>query len=268
VDDERLAEEIRSLRGTLRTLRGEGGCPWDRERSLGEMVSYLIDEAYELLHAEKSGDLRHLEEELGDVLFIVVFIHELMLEKARTDLSSILERAHGKIISRHPHVFGDREAETSRESLAEWDRIKKGEKVAENVGRTLSDIPGDYPPIKRALALQKKAAGVGFDWPDHEGVLQKLGEEIEELQKAVDSNDRDHVREEIGDILFTVVNLARMLDVDCDNALEGTSAKFRKRFDKMEEMIVSDGLDLLSLPLDEMEKYWQRSKTGIAGRDK
>ena len=258
--DDRLSSEIASLRETLRTLRGPGGCPWDRERTLDEMISFLIDEAYELLHAEKTGDADHLEEELGDVLFLIIFIHELMLERRETRLSEITAGAHEKIVRRHPHVFGNTSADNETESLAEWERIKRAEKSNAGSVGLLSSVPTNLPPLRRAFVLQKKAAGVGFDWAGYEGVIDKMHEEIEELRHAVESGNRLHVREETGDILFTVVNLARVLNVDCESSLEKTSDKFRRRFGRMESKAASRGEDLGSMSLDEMESLWQESK--------
>ena len=260
IKDDSLSAEIASLRETLRTLRNPGGCPWDRERTLDEMISFLIDEAYELLHAEKSGDADHLEEELGDIIFLIVFIHELMLERRKTRLSEITARAHEKIVRRHPHVFGDTSAGNETESLAEWERIKRTEKGDAEDGGLLSSVPTNLPPLRRAFALQKKAAGAGFDWSGYKGVIDKMHEEIEELHHAVDSGDRMHVREEVGDILFTVVNLARSLNVDCESSLEMTSDKFRIRFGRMESKAATRGVDLGSMSLDEMEALWQESK--------
>jgi tetrapyrrole methylase family protein/MazG family protein len=260
VNDSRFSAEIASLRKTLRDLRGPEGCPWDRERTLDEMISFLVDEAYELLHAEKTGDSDHLEEELGDVIFLIVFIHELMLEKKESSLSAITARAHEKIVRRHPHVFGDTSAENEKESLAEWDRIKRAEKRRPDEGGLLSDVPADLPPLRRAFALQKKAAAAGFDWPGYEGVIEKMHEEIGELKAAAGSGDRVHVREEIGDLFFTVVNLARTLNVDCESSLERTSDKFMRRFGKMESKASALGVTLSSMSLEEMEALWQESK--------
>jgi MazG family protein len=259
-DDDRFSAEIASLRKTLRTLRSPGGCPWDRERSLDEMISFLIDEAYELLHAERSGDFDHLEEELGDVIFLIVFIHELMIEKRKSKLSGITVAVHEKIVRRHPHVFGDTSAGNEKESLAEWERIKEAEKGSAGDESLLSSVPTDLPPLRRAFALQKKAAGAGFDWAGYEGVIDKMHEEIDELREAVESGDRAHVREEIGDILFTVVNLARALNVDCESSLERTSDKFKRRFSEMESKAATRGEDLGAMTLEEMEALWQESK--------
>ncbi len=260
IDDDRFSAEIASLRKTLRTLRSPGGCPWDRERSLDEMISYMIDEAYELLQAERSGDADHLEEELGDVIFLIVFIHELMLEKRKSTLSGITAAVHEKIVRRHPHVFGETSAGCEKESLAEWERIKKAERSDKGGESLLSSVSPGLPPLRRAFAMQKKAAGEGFDWTGHEGVIDKMHEEIDELREAVESGDRKHVREEVGDILFTVVNLARALNVDCESSLERTTDKFVKRFGIMESKAAAMGRNLGAMTLEEMEALWQESK--------
>jgi MazG family protein len=258
IRDDALSGEIASLRETLRLLRGPGGCPWDRERTLDEMISFLIDEAYELLQAERSGDTGHVEEELGDVIFLVVFIHELMLERNRSSLSGITAAAHDKIVRRHPHVFGDTNAEDPSESLAEWERIKRSEKGGS--GGLLSSVPENLPPLRKAFALQKKAAGAGFDWPDYRGVIDKLHEEIDELREAAENGHREQIRDEVGDLLFTVINLARSLNVDCETSLERTSDKFRRRFAGVESRAAHLGRDLSTMNIDEMEELWQESK--------
>jgi MazG family protein len=268
MDDERLGTEIEDLRATLRTLRGEGGCPWDRARTAGDMIANLIDEAYELLQAEAEGDLDHVEEELGDVVFLVVFIHELMLESRDTPLSSMVANVHRKIIARHPHVFGDTSASDETQSQAEWDRMKREERRSREElpdGTILSSVPPGLPPLRRALAIQKKAAAAGFEWPEPRGVVEKLVEESAELADALDAGEDEHVREEIGDLLFTVVNVARRLDIDCESALERSTAKFIRRFDAMEKAAEASGSALTDLSLEQMEALWQRMKKTDAG---
>ena len=260
MNDDATGKSIERLRSTLRVLRGENGCPWDRERSIEEIISYMIDEAYELLQAERSGSLGDVEEELGDVFFLVVFVHELMLEKRGASLASIIERAHDKIIKRHPHVFEGERAADSVESTASWERIKKAEKPPAPGAPLLESIPSGLPPVRRAFALQKKAAGAGFDWPHYTGVIDKIHEETAELLEAVGSGDRDAVKDEVGDILFTAVNLARILDVDPESALEGASRKFKTRFKTMEDRIRKDGVSFESLTIEQLESYWQDSK--------
>lgn len=258
-DDRDTGAEIESLQRTLRILRGENGCPWDRERSMDDLISDLINESYELLRSEKSRKWDDVEEELGDVLFLVVFIHQLYLEHAETPLSDIVSRVHRKIIRRHPHVFGSTTVRNSAESMAEWQRIKSQEKGDRECG-VLDAVPPEMPPLRKATEVQKKAATVGFDWPDRSGILEKLREEIKELEGAMEGGKRNAIKEEVGDLLFTLVNLARHLQVEPENALERTTMKFIARFSKMEKNARSRGIALDGLTLDEMEQLWQESK--------
>ncbi|HSG27891.1 MAG TPA: nucleoside triphosphate pyrophosphohydrolase [Candidatus Krumholzibacterium sp.] len=258
--EDETAREIAALRETLRLLRSDGGCPWDRERTLAEAASYMIEEGYELLDAEHSGDIDHLEEELGDVFLMLLFVHEIVLERKGSSLASIVSRVHRKIVSRHPHVFGDEKISGSTESSALWEKIKKNEKKAGEEVSVLSSVPSGLPPLRKAQAIQKKAASTGFDWPDHRGVLGKIDEEVEELQVAIESGRKEEIVDEMGDILFTAVNLARILDVDPEAALSATNTKFHRRFNVMESRISAAGRRLEDLSLEEMEEYWQSSK--------
>lgn len=258
--DRALTTEIAALRKTLRRLRGEHGCPWDRAQTLDDMISYLIEESYELLRAEQKGERREVEEELGDVFFIVIFIHELLIERRGTPLAGIVARAHRKIVDRHPHVFGGTKARNTRESIAEWERIKGLEKPAHCRKSLLDAVPEKLPPLRRAEALQAKAAEIGFDWPNHAGIVDKLHEEIGELLREIERGKREKIKDEIGDILFTVVNLARRMRVDPESVLERTSAKFARRFAEIEASARRRRKHLSSMSLDEMEHVWQRSK--------
>jgi MazG family protein len=258
--DRAFAREVAALRRTLRTLRAPGGCPWDREQTIDDMISYLIEESYELLQADKTRNARAVEEELGDVFFILVFIHELLLEKRRTSMAAIVARVHRKIINRHPHVFGTAQATNSTESLAEWERIKRSEKGRRPSSGILANVPRKLPPLRRAAAVQKRAAGVGFDWPDHGGILDKLREETGELAIELARGSRARIKDEIGDLLFTVVNLARYLGVDPESVLESTTTKFVTRFNEIEKAAKRRGRRLSAMSLDEMELLWQRAK--------
>jgi len=259
--DHSIEKELSALRKTLRALRAPGGCPWDREQALDDMISYLIEESYELLQAEKTKDWRGVEEELGDVFFILIFIHELLLEKRATSLATIVARVHAKIIKRHPHVFGTTKVSNSTESIAEWDRIKRSEKDAVIASGLLDEVPKKLPPLRRAAAVQRKVAAVGFDWPDHTGVLNKLHEEIDELEEEIRGGSRDRVKDEIGDLLFTIVNVARYLKVDPESVLERTTTRFIKRFNRVEKKALLRGKKLSSMSLDEMERLWQKGKS-------
>jgi tetrapyrrole methylase family protein/MazG family protein len=263
-----LETEIADLRRTLRTLRGPRGCPWDREQRLDDLISYLIDEAYELLRAEQTKNWAEVEEELGDVFFVLVFIHELLLEERRTSLARIVARVHRKIVMRHPHVFGTAVARTSTESLAHWNRIKRNEKGKHPGTNGLERFPRGLPPLRYAAAVQKKASEVGFDWPDHTGILDKIREEVDELADEIPSGNRDRIKDEIGDILFTVVNLTRRLEVDPEGALEKTTEKFVRRYAALERAARRAHRDLSTMSLDEMQALWERGKrTGTKRRE-
>lgn len=264
--DRSIGAEIAALRKTLRRLRAPDGCPWDRERDVEDMISHLIEESYELLQAEVGRDRRHVEEELGDVFFIVIFIHELLLEKRGTPLAEIVSRVHAKIVARHPHVFGGTRASNSAESLAEWERMKRAEKRKRPARGILSEVPAKLPPLRRAAAVQRKAADVGFDWPNCEGILEKLREESGELAAELRSGSRARIKDEVGDILFTAVNLARFLGVDPESVLEGTTRKFVRRFGEVERRAARSGKRLDRMSLDDMERLWQRSKKRKPGR--
>lgn len=258
--DERLQGAVESLRKTMRVLRGPDGCPWDREQSMDDIITYLIEEAYELLQAERSSDWDEVAGELGDVFLMVLFIHELLAEEHPVPLSEIVERVHRKIVSRHPHVFGGTSAANTKESIAEWERIKRSERKKTGVPRLLDDVPDHLPPLRKATAIQRKAAAVGFDWPETRGVMEKLREEIGELEAELEKGVRETVTEEIGDLLFTVVNLARRLGIPPESALETSSSKFVRRFNELEQTIRDRGGQLERTPLDEMERLWQASK--------
>jgi len=259
--DKGIEKEITALRETLSKLRGKDGCPWDKEQEIDDIISYLIDESYELLQAEKSGDVDKLIEELGDVIFIIVFLHELLLEKREVSLPSIISRVHEKIIKRHPHVFGKKKAKTSSESIESWEKIKREEKRGKDI--PLESLPLDgLPPIRKALAVQKEACKYGFDWPDAMEILEKLEEEISELKAELrkESTKRDNIKREIGDLFFTVINIARKLSIDPENAVELSTLKFIDRFTKMQKEAKEAGKNLSDMSLDEQEELWTRAK--------
>jgi MazG family protein len=258
--EHRLAREIAALGKTLRMLRSERGCPWDRAQTVDDLIGYLIEESYELLQAEQARDRAAVEEELGDVFFIVVFIHELLLERGDASLAEIVARVHRKIINRHPHVFGATSASNRTESVAEWERIKRSERAGTRPRGRLEAVPAKLSTVRRAQAVQKTAAQVGFDWPDHRGILDKLAEETGELAREIPRGDRERIKDEIGDIFFTVVNLARRLDLDAEIALERATAKFVGRFSALEREAGRRGRELASMSLDEMERIWEENK--------
>lgn len=257
LSDGKLNEEIAALRRTLRTLRSKRGCPWDREQKLQDIISYLVEEAYELRVAERRGRWKEIEEELGDIVFLAIFAHELILDERKTLLSTIVRRVHRKIVRRHPHVFGKAKAKTSEEGLAEWERKKRKERKLLAKQSIVDDPVDSLPPFQRAAAVQKAASGMGFDWPDVSGILEKLEEETTELRKELSSENRAAVKEELGDLLFTLVNLARRLGIDAESALDRSTSKFVRRFREMQRR---SRIGLSSMSLDEMESLWQRIK--------
>jgi len=257
-------DAIERLLGLIRTLRGENGCPWDRAQKVEDILSDLIEEAYELDWASRNR-VHELFEEMGDVLFLVCFAVAIQNE---TDpdftIARLARHAHDKIYRRHPHVFGDARADTPDESIVHWERIKSEERAGRKTAGAdtglFDDVAGNLPPIRRAEKVQERAASVGFDWDHVSGIVAKLREEIGEVEESLSSGSRDQVREELGDLLFSAINLTRFLNVDASSALNATTAKFMVRFRRMEELIRADGRQLAAMTLDEMDVYWERAK--------
>ncbi|HEX6791930.1 MAG TPA: nucleoside triphosphate pyrophosphohydrolase [Candidatus Krumholzibacteria bacterium] len=242
-------------------LRGPDGCPWDRAQSLDDVLSDLIEEAYELEWAGTHYGDAELLDEMGDVLFVLCFALAIKRETSpQFTLDAIAAHAHDKIYGRHPHVFGTEKADTPAESIVHWERVKAAERAKKNAG-TLDGIAGNLPALRHAVKVQERAAGVGFDWDDVKPVIAKLREEIEELERALESGDREHIIHEMGDVIFSSANVCRFLKIDADEALQVSTSKFIKRFQTMEARIHADGKKLESMTLDEMDAYWNRVKT-------
>jgi MazG family protein len=255
----RSPTDLARLLDLVETLRAPDGCPWDREQTLADARSYLIEEAHEAAAAAAAGDWDALAGELGDLLFQVAFMARLGAERGQLDPGAVIERIHGKMVARHPHVFGDEAAETAEEVLAVWERRK----LAAEGGRSLlAGVPESLPPLVAAYRMTQKAAGVGFDWPHAAAVLAKLDEELAELRAEIAGGDRATVRGELGDLLFTAVNLARKLGVDPDGALAETNAKFRRRFGHIEERLAAQGRNLADVGLAELDRLWEEAKEG------
>jgi MazG family protein len=246
----------------IRVLRGENGCPWDREQTVEDILSDLVEEAYELQWARASLSRDDVFEETGDVLFVLVFAIALLSEKDPSfTIERIADHAYAKIRRRHPHVFGNEVAETSRESLAHWDRIKAEEKNETPRDRSgFRDVPANLSPIRRAEKLQKIAAKSGFDWPDSAGILDKIREEIVEVEALLGAGDPRALAEEIGDLYFSVTNLSRFLDVDGEASLVRANAKFVARYEAMKALAWRDGHRLEDLTLEQMDRYWEEAK--------
>ena len=251
-----VAELARLLDIMARLRRPGDGCPWDLEQTIDTIKPNLIEEAYEALDAMESGNREHLTEELGDLLLQIVFQSQIAAQEGSFNFAAVAQGISEKLIRRHPHIFGDVKVADSKEVLRNWDAIKKTEKKARI--SALDGIPKHVPPLHRAYQMQKLAARVGFDWSDISGVFKKLAEEIGELQEAIAAKSRKHVVEEIGDLLFSVVNVARFMKVDPAYALELTNAKFIRRFRAVEDEIVAGGRRMKDCTLAEMDAIWDK----------
>jgi MazG family protein len=249
------------LLDVMAALRGPGGCPWDREQTPTSLKPYLIEEAYEVLEALEGGDRAQIQEELGDLLFQVVFHAQIAAERNEFTIADVLDRLIAKMVDRHPHVFGDASVSTPTEALRQWERLKNRE--AEAAGRTRSvidGVPRALPALIRAQRLQSKASRVHFDWPDAARAWEKVEEEVRETSDAVLSGDGDRLREELGDLLFSLVNVARLSGLDAEDTLSAAIEKFRGRFAGMEADLKARGKSVDSATDDERERSWEAAK--------
>jgi XTP/dITP diphosphohydrolase/ATP diphosphatase len=241
-------------------LRAPGGCPWDREQTFDSIKPYTLEETYEVFDAIERRAWPELKDELGDLLLQVLFYAQMATEAGYFDLRDVAENLHAKLIRRHPHVFGDAQATDSSAVLRNWEQIKVEEKKAANSEASLLDgIPRSMAATLEATKLGSKAAKVGFDWPDANGLFAKLAEEIAELRAEIERDDADRVEAEFGDLLFTAMNLARHLKVDAESALRRSNAKFRARFAAM-ELAAGGAAALQALPAEELERLWEEAK--------
>jgi MazG family protein len=244
-------------------LRAEGGCPWDRQQTFDSIKPYTLEETYEVLDAIDRRDWRALAEELGDLILQAVFYAQMAAEEGHFSIADSLDAINAKLVRRHPHVFGDGTAKTAEQVLARWNEIKEEEKRerGEEKKGLLDSVLRNQPALMEAAHLSKKAASAGFDWPDIAGVIEKMREEISELEKAREGGSQEKMEEEIGDLLFTVVNVARFLGVDPEQALRRTNAKFRARFAEVENGLAARGRDFRQTTIEEMEELWQQAKS-------
>ena len=243
----------------MKTLRGPDGCPWDRKQSLADLKPFVIEEAYEVVDAVDRDDRQALMEEVGDLLLESVFIAEITREEGSFDIYDSITAIHDKLVRRHPHVFGDVDAKDAEQVLVNWEKLKQDERKAENKS-LLAGIPQSMPALLKASRLTEKAARVGFDWRRTEDVFDKVDEEIAELREAFASGDASHVHEEIGDLLFTIANIARKVNVNPEEALQSTNRKFMRRFESMEARVRERDQNLDQLKLEEMDKLWDEAK--------
>jgi tetrapyrrole methylase family protein/MazG family protein len=258
--------DIQKLVDLVARLRGEGGCPWDKEQTRETLKPMLIEEAYEVLDALDGPDPAELKEELGDLLFQVVFHAQIGKEKGEFDLADIIDRLYEKMIRRHPHVFSNTNLKTAKDVLQNWEDIKANEKgvlsssLPDSEKSLLDGVPAKLPALHEAYQMTAKAARVGFDWPNLEEILGKLKEESAELAAAFSAGDSSHAAQEVGDLLFVAVNAARFLGIDPETALRRTNRKFDRRFRYIESSIKRQGRGLRDASLAEMDALWDEAK--------
>ncbi len=262
------APDLQKLLDLVARLRAPNGCPWDREQSLGDVRAYLLEEAHETAGAIDSGDWEEVAGELGDLLFQVAFIGRLAEEAGAFDLNQAIEAVHAKMVARHPHVFGGAGTEEEGTNLADAQAVREAwerRKVKKDPGRSvLAGVSPSLPALLASYRLTQKAAGVGFDWPDAAAVLDKVDEELAELRQALaggaGGSDRQAVSEELGDLLFTLANVGRKLDLDPEAALAQANLKFRRRFEAIEAGLAAQGKSAADATLDEMDALWHGAK--------
>lgn len=252
-------------------LRAPNGCPWDREQTHATLRTYLLEEAYEVLDALESGDDAKFAEEMGDLLLQIVFHSQIATEEGRFTVADVIREVHEKMVRRHPHVFGAKRAKDAAEVLRNWEHIKAEERRAQNQSPTqkvkepasvLDGVPRTLPALLEGLQLTRKAARIGFDWDGTAGIFDKLREETSEIQRALEAKDRPKIEEELGDLLFAGMNLARFLHVDPEIALKKANAKFLRRFREMERLASGTGRSFQDVPRAEMEALWDSAKRG------
>jgi len=249
--------DLSSLYEIIEALRGEEGCPWDKKQTPQTLKKYLLEEAYEAYEAISKEDPKEVEEELGDLLFLLLFIIYLYEEKKGFTLRELVELTFQKMIRRHPHVFGEEEARTAEEVLTKWQKIKEKEGKGDSI---LGNIPRSLPALQRAYRLGERASRVGFDWERADEVFPKIEEELEELKSALSEGSQDKITEELGDLLFTLANLARKLEINPEEALKVALDKFESRFKALERAFKERGKELSKVSLREMDALWEELK--------
>ncbi|GHS97553.1 nucleoside triphosphate pyrophosphohydrolase [Synergistales bacterium] len=269
-----MSEKFDELLSIMERLRAPGGCPWDREQKMTSLRPYIVEEAYELTDAISNKEPKDIAEEAGDLLLQVVFLASIAKEDGLFGIDDVITAINDKLVRRHPHVFGEEAAEDSAAVIRNWERIKKEERKSDKGEKdsretsVLAGVPKGLPPLAKAHRIQGKAAHVGFDWPkdDTAPLFSKLNEEVAELREAVESGSSDSMEDELGDVLFMAVNLARHIKVDPDTALSRACGKFSARFHRVESMAADAGIRLDECPLSELDELWNRAKIEIKAK--
>ncbi|BFM51012.1 nucleoside triphosphate pyrophosphohydrolase [Marinomonas sp. THO17] len=265
-----MSEAIQRLEYLMACLRDkEFGCSWDKKQTYQSIAPYTLEETYEVIDAIEKADYEHLKEELGDLLFQVIFYAQIAKEEGRFNFDDVVNAIVNKMLRRHPHVFPDADLQrfgevchlSEEEISAQWQSIKAQEKAEQAPQGVLDEVPVSMPALMQAVKLQQKAAKFGFDWPEIQPVFAKIREELTELEEAIVAGEQDHVASEMGDVLFAVTNLARHLQVSPDIALQKTNIKFRRRFARIEAFLAAEDRQLTDCSLEELDRYWEQAKS-------
>lgn len=243
----------------MRRLRGPGGCPWDREQTLESLKPFVIEEAYEVVDAIDRADMNGLREEVGDHLLEAVFVSQIAAEEGHFTIGDAITAIHDKLVRRHPHVFGEVKAGTANEVLTNWEMQKNEERKLEDKS-ILSGVPASLPGLLKASRITEKAARVGFDWERIDDIFEKIDEEVAELREAIEREDRREIEHELGDLLFTIANIARRIEMNPEEALQSANRRFRSRFEHVEKRLRGEGRDFTDSTLAEMEDLWVEAK--------
>jgi MazG family protein len=260
---ERPGEEFEKLLALMARLRAPGGCPWDRDQTLDSLRPFILEEAYELVEAIQREDPASIREELGDLLLEVVFVNQIAEERGDFEMAEVVRGIHDKLVRRHPHVFESTEAKTAGEALARWDEIKEGE---EPERRSLLDgVAKALPALARAQKISSRAARAGFDWSSPRQIVDKIAEEMSELEEAMAEETPEAVAEELGDLFFVLVNLARHLEVDAEISLSEATEKFSRRFRYLESALEAEGRSVEDTSMEELDRLWEEAKSRSKG---
>lgn len=260
--------DINDFLRLVTVLRSPGGCPWDRKQIHESIKKNFIEETYEVVEAINKADAEGLKEELGDVLLQVAMHSEMESEKGSFDFNDVVNDICKKLVVRHPHVFGDAAAQSSDEALQNWDQVKLKTKGMKKQGEAMIKVPREFPALMRAQKVQEKAAKAGFDWDDINGAVDKLHEEIDELETALAAGVGKDIEEEFGDVLFSCVNVSRFIGADSEEALTASTDKFIKRYLLVEKLAADEGLDMKTASIEELDKLWNKAKIIIAEKAK
>jgi tetrapyrrole methylase family protein/MazG family protein len=260
--DNKAPEKLTELTQLIKKLRAPDGCPWDQQQKKEDIGKYILEEAYEVIDSLTKENPQALKEELGDLLFQILFLTEMAAESELFFLRDVLDGIIKKMIRRHPHVFGDKKIISVQEIKENWQHIKKKERGTKNDDKNLfGNVPLSFPALKRAQKITSIAATYGFDWPKIQDVMKKLKEEIKEFNAAIKDRSHDEIEEELGDILFTIVNLSRFVQVDAEMALSKVTNKFLQRFAYVTAKLSARGISLEKATLDQMDEFWNEAKT-------